>query len=406
LLLLKPAFMQTPQQASDCKQFPSIKKQKTGDFDQHHLYVGIDVHKKRWQVAVLCQGVVLGNVSIEADSNVLIRHLRGRYGEANFHCVYEAGPCGFALCRSLWVAGFKCMVVNPADIPDTDRERRSKTDVVDARKLAQHLAAGLLHGVHVPSEKQQKQRSLIRFRKKLWGDLCRVKNRLKSELLFQGITIPQKYDTSHWSHNFLYWIEEQVNRDDDLKDTLLLMLEEVKLLRGLLLKTEKKLREWMRSEAYVQKAVLLRSIPGIGPLTTMLFLLEIGDVARFPNSDSLNRFVGLCPDSHSSGQRERHTGLTRRAHNPLRSALVESAWQLIRKDPVMLEHYKKLCGRMKGPQAIIRIARRLLRRMRAVLLSGRMYVRGVEEGGSEAVGVPALPQAKPKGRPRNVMAAS
>lgn len=392
--------MQTLQQASAHKAAPSVKLMKTGDFCQHHLYVGIDVHKKRWQVAVLCQGVVLGNVSMEANCDVLIRHLRGRYGEAHYHCVYEAGPCGFALCRSLWTAGFECRVVNPADIPDTDRERRSKTDVVDARKLAQHLAAGLLHGVHVPSEKLQKQRSLIRFRKKLWGDLCRVKNRLKSELLFQGIPIPLKYDNPHWSHNFLYWIEEQVERDDDLKDTLLLMLEEVKLLRGLLLKTERKLREWMRAEAYVQKAALLRSIPGVGPLTAMLFLLEIGDVARFPNADSLNRFVGLCPDSHSSGQRERHTGLTRRAHNPLRSVLVESAWQLIRKDPVMLGHYKKLCGRMKGPQAIIRIARRLLRRIRAVLLSGRMYVKGVEVGGSEEVDAPVLPEAKRRGRPR------
>jgi transposase len=298
------------------------------------------------------------------------------------------------------------MVVNPADIPDTDKERRSKTDVIDARKLATHLAAGLLHGVHVPSEKTQKQRSLIRFRKKLWGDLSRAKNRLKSELRFQGIVIPPQFDNPHWSHNFLNWIEQQAVQDEDLKDTLALMLEEVQALRGLLLKTERKLRELMRSEDFRQNSALLRSVPGVGPLTTMLFLLEVRDVNRFKNFDALNRFAGLCPDSHSSGQRERHTGLTRRAHSPLRSALVESAWQLIRKDPVMLEHYKKLCGRMKGPQAIIRIARRLLRRMRAVLLSGRMYVKGVEVGSCEEVDAPVLPVVKPKGRPRTVVAAS
>jgi transposase len=125
------------------------------------------------------------------------RHLRSRYGEARFHCVYEAGSFGFALCRSLWTAGLECMVVNPADIPDTDKERRSKTDVVDARKLAMHLHAGLLHSIHVPSEKTQKQRSLIRFRKKLWGDLSRAKNRLKSELRFQGIVIPPQFDNPH-----------------------------------------------------------------------------------------------------------------------------------------------------------------------------------------------------------------
>jgi transposase len=195
-------------------------------------------------------------------------------------------------------------------------------------------------------------------------------------------------------------------QDEDLKDTVVLMLEEVQALRVLLLKTERKLRELMRSEAFRQKSALLRSVPGVGPLTAMLFLLEVRDVGRFKSFDALNRFVGLCPDSHSSGQRERHTGLTRRAHSTLRSALVESAWQLIRRDPVMLEHYNKLCGRMKGPQAILRIARRLLRRIRAVLLSGRMYVKGVEAQGSEEVGAPALPEAKRRGRPRMVVAAS
>jgi transposase len=338
--------------------------------------------------------VVLQNVSIEADSDLLVQHLRSRYGEARFHCVYEAGPFGFALCRALWAAGMECIVVNPADIPGTDQERRSKTDSVDARRLANHLAAGLLRGVYVPSEKQQKQRSLIRFRKKLWGDLSRVKNRLKSELRFQGIVVPPKFDNATWSHNFLDWIEATAAGDEDLRETLELMLEEVRALRVLLLKTEKKLREVMRSEHYAKQATLLRSIPGVGPLTSALFLMEVGDVARFKDADSLNRFVGLCPDSHSSGERERHTGLTQRRHNALRSQLVESAWMAITKDPALLEHYKKLCGRMKGPQAIIRIARRLLRRMRAVLLSERMYVRGVAEGSREQLEAPLPPEPK------------
>jgi transposase len=58
-----------------------------------------------------------------------------------------------------------CIVVNPADIPSTDKEKGSKTDPIDARKLAGHHAAALLQGVHIPTEKLQKQRSIIRFRK-------------------------------------------------------------------------------------------------------------------------------------------------------------------------------------------------------------------------------------------------
>lgn len=379
---------------------PDKKVQQTTDFTNRLLYVGIDVHKVRWQVAVYYEGLVLSNTSIEGTSEALITHLRKRYGEARFSCVYESGPFGFTLCRSLWAAGLECIVVNPADIPSADKDRRGKTDQVDARKLSMHLAASLLHPIHVPTEKLQKQRSLIRFRKRLWGDLCRAKNRLKSELRFQGIVIPAQFDNPHWSRNFLQWIEEQALKDKDLRDTLLLMLEEAKALRVLLLKTERKLRELMWSEEFKKRSELLRSIPGVGPLTAMLFLLEVGDVNRFKTFDALNRFVGFCPDSRSSGDTERHTGLSYRRHNQLRCMLIEAAWQLIRRDAAMLDYYKELTKRMKGQDAIIRVARKLLRRIRAVMLSGRMYVQGIEGPATASeIQAPVPPVPKRKGRP-------
>src|SRR3954465_14966926 len=176
------------------------------------------------------------------------------------------------------------------------------------------------------------------------------------------------------------------------------MLEEVKLLRVLLLKTERKLRELMWSEDLKVKSELLRSIPGVGPLTAMLFLLEVGDVHRFKSFDALNRFVGFCPDSHSSGETQKHSGISIRKHNQLRSMLVEAAWQLIRSDAAMLDHYRQLQKRMKGQDAIIRIARKLLRRIRAVLLSERMYVLGVAgRATSGDIEVPVLPEPKKKG---------
>jgi len=395
--------MKTKQQTSALKENPAIKVQNLRDFSGRHLFIGIDVHKVRWQIAVYYEGLILSNTSIAACSDALVQHLRKYYGDAHFSCVYESGPFGFTLCRSLWAAGMECIVVNPADIPGTDKDRRSKTDKVDARKLAMHLAAGLLHPIHVPSEKLQKQRSLIRFRKKLWGDLGRAKNRLKSELQFQGIVIPRQYDNAHWSHNFLQWIEAQANKEQDLRDTLLLMLEEVRLLRMLLLKTERNLKELMWREEFKEKSELLRSIPGVGPLTAMLFLLEVGDVSRFKSFDALNRFVGFCPDSHSSGESQRHTGVSVRKHNQLRSMLVEAAWQLVRRDAAMLDHYKELQKRMKGQDAIIRIARKLLRRIRAVLLSERIYVLGVDgRVTSGDIEVPVLPEPKKKGRSRKI----
>jgi transposase len=159
----------------------------------------------------------------------------------------------------------------------------------------------------------------------------------------------------------------------------------------------------MWSEDFKQKSELLRSIPGVGPLTAMLFLLEVGDVSRFKSFDALNRFVGFCPDSHSSGATQKHSGISIRKHNQLRSMLVEAAWQLIRSDAAMLDHYRQLQKRMKGQDAIIRIARKLLRRIRAVMLSERMYVRGIDgRVRSGEIIAPRLPEPKKKGRPKKM----
>ncbi|MBD0289286.1 MAG: hypothetical protein ICV79_28285, partial [Flavisolibacter sp.] len=96
---------------------------------------------------------------------------------------------------------------------------------------------------------------LMRFRKKLVGDLTRSKNRLKSLLKFQGLDIPENMDNSQWSKNFITWIEEQAAKDQLLQDTIELMLEQVKLQRQLLLKTERKIRALMISEKYVAKSL-------------------------------------------------------------------------------------------------------------------------------------------------------
>lgn len=356
----------------------TLNKGKTMiDFTGKTIYVGIDVHKKDWQVGQFHAGLVLGNHRITGNSQELIDFLKKRYGGATLKCVYESCAWGFNLQRSLTAAGIECIVVHAGDVPGSDKEKKNKTDKVDAVRLARHHAAGLLEAIHVPDEELQKERNLMRFRKKLVGDLNRSKNRLKSLLKFQGIEIPANMDNPNWSRNFINWIEEQAAKDTLLHDTVELMLEEVKMQRQLLLKTEKKLRQLMSSKKYETKTKLLMSIPGIGRTTSTLFLLEVGDIKRFKGFDALNNFVGFYPGSNSTGEKDIDTGISKRRHNQLRTMLVEAAWQAIRKDPALLDAYEQLTKKMKGNEAIIRIARKLLRRMRAVLISAVEYQKGV-----------------------------
>ena len=111
------------------------------DFTGKTLYVGIDVHQKDWQVATVHEELCLGNHRMRADSKKLIEHLQGRYPGARFKCVYESSAWGFTLQRQLTIAGIDCIVVNAADVSTNDKERRRKTDKVDALKLARKHAS-------------------------------------------------------------------------------------------------------------------------------------------------------------------------------------------------------------------------------------------------------------------------
>jgi transposase len=347
------------------------------DFTGKTLYVGIDIHQKDWQVATVHEELCLGNHRMGANSRKLIEHLQSRYPGAILKCVYESSAWGFTLQRQLTAAGIDCIVVNAADVSTNDKERKRKTDKVDALKLARRHASHELKAIHVPDEDTQKERNLGRYRKRVVWDLNRSKNRLKSLLKYQGIEIPERFEKANWSKKFMSWVEEEAKKDPLLQDTLLWMLEQIQQLRQLKLKIERKLREMMSSKKYKEQSDLLITVPGVGPTVSTLFLLEIGDIRRFPSFDRLNDFVGFCPDTDSSGETERDTGITSRRHKQLRTHLIEAAWEARRTDPALLEAYEKLLKRMTANKAIVRIARKLLRRMRAVLISGISYQKGV-----------------------------
>jgi transposase len=133
----------------------------------------------------------------------------------------------------------------------------------------------------------------------------------------------------------------------------------------------------MKVDRYAPKVNLLRGVPGVGPHLSTLFLLEVGDIKRFRGFDELNNFIGFYPGSNSSRDKNIDTGISTRRHKQLRTMLIEAAWQAVKTDPAMLDAYQQLTKRMKGNEAIVRIARKLLRRMRAVLINEQEYEKGV-----------------------------
>ena len=125
---------------------------------------------------------------------------------------------------------------------------------------------------------------------------------------------------------------------------------------------------------------LLKSAPGIGPLTSIRLILELGNVDRFKRKEEFASFLGLTPGEYSSGEQERKGHITKQGNRWIRSWLVESSWVAIRHDQVLLEKFNnvyKHCGSKK--KAIVAVARKMGIRLRALLLTGQPYVVGVLE---------------------------
>lgn len=139
-------------------------------------FVGLDVDKKDIVVAMLApdtrDGVEWRVAHEPASVRRMARRLQ-REGASAIHCVYEAGPCGYALQRQLQGLGLECDVVAPSMIPVRPGER-IKTDRRDARKLAELARAGLLTVVRPPSEDEEAVRDLCRGRDDVRLDLMRA----------------------------------------------------------------------------------------------------------------------------------------------------------------------------------------------------------------------------------------
>src|SRR6185503_11577104 len=161
-------------------------------------YIGLDVHKDSIAVAIAPQhstevrryGIIGGTL------DAMDKLLKGlSQPDIELRLVYEAGPCGFVLCRHLRSRGIHCDLVSPSLIPRKASDR-VKTDRRDAAQLARLYRAGELTAIHVPDQEDEAVRDLIRARYAAVDDQRRARLRLKGFLLRLGFRYTGK---SSWT---------------------------------------------------------------------------------------------------------------------------------------------------------------------------------------------------------------
>ncbi len=346
-------------------------------------FVGLDVHAATIAVAVAEDtGCVeeRGTIPNEAQA---VRRLIGRLSEpgVRLSVAYEAGPTGYALHRQLSGLGVECMVVAPSLIPRTPGDR-VKTDRRDALKLARLLRGGDLTAVWVPDQAHEALRNLVRSRGDAKADELRARHRLSKFLLRQGLRPPA--GVKPWSLKHEAWLNQlrfEQAPDQvvfaDYRAVVRTATERVRRLEAALLQSAS-------SSSQVRTIAALQTLHGVGFLSAVTIVAEVGDLRRFRSARQLMAYAGLVPSEYSSGASRQRGPVTKTGNGHLRHVLGEAAHHArhtpssrsaarARRDGVphdladiawrahqrLHDRYRHLGGRIGRPKALTAVAREL-----------------------------------------------
>lgn len=287
----------------------------------HRTSVGLDVHARSIAAAALdhLTGEVVRR-SFAYDPAAVAEWVLSLEGPAR--CVYESGPTGFDLQRSLSAAGVECVVgaVSKMLRPSGDRV---KTDKRDAVFLARMLAVGNVVEVAVPTPAMEAARDLARAREDCREDLMRARHLLSKLLLRKGIVYG---DGKAWTKAHREWLTRVELADPCERLVLEEYLEGVRSLELRRARLDAAIAERAKAPDLAPVVSALSCIRGISTVTAFSIAAEVGDFSRFPTARSFMSYLGLVPSESSSGETVSRGKITRTGNGHARTLLVESAW--------------------------------------------------------------------------------
>ena len=334
--------------------------------------IGCDLHTRYQQVAMLDQEtgeLVERRLEHESgEARAFYASLEGavRVGiEATGHTRWFERMLG-EMGHELWIgdaAQIRAMMV-----------RKQKTDARDAAHLLDLLGSGRFPRLWRPSLAERDLRQLVWHRQKLVWMRNAVGNQLHALAMGEGVCRKKKLWTKKGRVEL-----EGLKLDpwaSRRRQELLAMLDQ--------LDTSLKEFEQAVSEQAKQNpaAGLLMTHPGVGPVTSLAFVLTLGPVERFARSKQVVSYLGLNPREHSSGGRQRLGAISKQGNPMMRSLLVEAGHTAARLDHELRQDYQRLKQRRGSGVAKVAIARKLAVRMYWMLRGPASYAQLVRMQGS------------------------
>lgn len=332
------------------------------------VWLGIDDHKHNFVVVVLGPEQVLHREKLPKGKE----HVEGlfeRLPDCKVWAIYEAGPMGYQMLRWLEECGAEAGMCAPLLVPTRDGDD-IKTDRRDALQLAKCLRGGMLESIHTLTDQQYADRELVRSRKQLVQKRADTCKQIRSKLDYHGIELPEEFENADWSKAFLEWLASEPSGRPAIDRVLETFVETYRDLTERINELESAIRQLAKTQRYAQKVEWLTTAPGVGLITAMTFLVELGEISRFDSCEEFAAFLGLVPSESSTGERIKRGGLVRGGKRRVRTALVEASWQAIKYDDGLNEVYERIKqGHGQGASriAIVGVARRMALGLRAML---------------------------------------
>jgi transposase len=315
------------------------------------VYVGIDLHRNRSQIAVLDRdGQQLLSRRITNDPKSFLELLQGLGDE--LEVALEATYGWEWLADLLEEAGYELHLAHPLRTKAI-AAARVKTDAVDARTLAHLLRADLLPEAYIAPRQLRDLRDLLRHRVALTRIRSALKQRVGAILAKHGIARPYSNLFGVGGSRFLAELELREGPRRRLDSLLALIAAFDRELET----TTKEIEHRASADPYVE---VLCQIRGVGRYIAMLVIAEVGDITRFPSARHLCAWAGLTPTVRSSDGKARLGHISGQGSPALRWALVEAAQHAPTGGGPLRQGYERIAKRRGKQVAKVAVARKIL----------------------------------------------
>lgn len=335
-------------------------------------YIGLDVSMKDTFVCTInSDGDIISEFVVPTDPEMIASQIKQL--ELNVELVgLESGSLSHWLTEELACEGLPVKCIDARHCAAFLSMKINKTDRNDAQGIAEVMRCGLYREVQVKSRPIREAAALFTSRKQLVGQRTQTLMSVRGILKPFGVRLGSVPKTKSGLTSLLGQIQ-----NFGLRPGVLFSVES--LIRVALAITEsiseldKKIKEVVLKEP---KAQLLMTIPGVGPVTALKYLIEIGDPKRFKSSRAVGAYLGLTPKQYSSGETQKQGKISKCGSKDLRSLLVEAAIVILTrtKSWSKLKAWGvRLMGRMSLKKAATAVARKLGVIMHKMLLKDEPF---------------------------------